>query len=147
MLEIKKIFKIIIISLIIGFCFVPITYLFNFILENYLSQFPQRYCYENFDYYEEKPVDNLVLIINKLKYKKEYIEFYKKYKNQKHSDGLTFNFPIITPPLGSKVYVKGFTEDSSLVEIYVRDRFSHGQFLFYVIPEAIHDNPPNLDGR
>lgn len=140
----KKLFKVIFISLLLGVLSVPFINLLENYIENYLSQFPQKYCYQNFHNYQNKPVDNLVLIINKLKYKKEYIDYYKKTKEGKNP---TFNFPIITPPLGSKVYVKGFTEDSSLVEIYVRDRFSNGQFLFYVVPEALHDNPPNLEDR
>jgi len=140
----KKIGKITYYSIIAGIVLVPISIILSYWFESYLDTLSQRYCYENFLTNNNQPVDNMVLTIHDLKYKNEYIEYYKKVKK-----GLNpkFNFPIITPPLGGKVYVKGFTEDSSLVEIFIRERFDRAKFLFYVIPEALHDNPPNLTGR
>ena len=126
-------------SILVGILLVPIGFIFGFWFESYLDSLPQKYCYENYLYHNNVPVDNMALAINDLKYKKEYIEYYKKIKNGLNA---TFNFPIITPPLGGKVYVKGFTEDSSLVEIFIRNRFDRGQFLFYVIPDFIHNTPP-----
>lgn len=123
---------------------VPISIFIGYKFESYLKTLPQKYCYQNFYKYNNKPVDNHVLIINNLKYKNEYISYYKKAKQNLNP---SFNFPLIGVPLGSEVYIKGYTDDSSLVEIYVRSRFDHAEFLFYVIPEALHDNPPNLNGR
>lgn len=101
---------------------------------------PKAYAYDTF----MGPV-NPVFIIEDLKYAQELVSFYESI--QKKPDSIpSFNFPLKTLPQNDPIYVVGYAEDSSLVEIvsyYDRGKYFGGSYLRgWVYRKTLHVEAP-----
>lgn len=99
---------------------------------------PMMYCYQT--YYGPA---NSVLIIENLKYKNDYINYYSLVSK---GENPTFNFPLKTMPQHTPVYVISYTKDSLLAEVvsyYDRGVKFGGSFTKgWVYAETLHKEPP-----
>lgn len=113
-------------------------YIINKTHHENVKQQPQMYCYQT---YFGPP--NSVLIIESLKYRNDYINYYEKVSD---GENPSFNFPLKSLPLYSPVYVLGYTNDSLLVDVvsyYDRGARKGGSYTRgWVYAETIHINPP-----
>jgi hypothetical protein len=99
---------------------------------------PKMYVYHTF--YGPK---NPVLIIENLKYKENYVQFYKKVSQGKNP---TFDFPLKTLPTNHPVYLIEFTSDSLLAKVvsyYDYGIMRGGDFTKgWVYAKCLHKEPP-----
>lgn len=104
----------------------------------YIRSHPQMYCYQNYF-----GATNPVLVINNLKHKDKYIEYYNEL-----SKGINpyIEFRFITFPTNDPVYVIEYTADSLLAKVvsyYNRGPKFGGSFnKGWVYAATLHENPP-----
>jgi len=130
----KAFFLIVLIGLVVLIC----AYFYAVHRDRRIKSSPPRYVYETYS----KAVNKVIFITN-LKYKDDYIDYYRKVKD---GGNPSFNFPLRTFVEDDPVYVLGYTSDSSLVKVvsyFNRGTYFGGSYTEgYVFPEAVHLNPP-----
>lgn len=113
---------------------------YNELYHEKVHKSPRAFAYETF----RGPV-NSAFIIEDLKYKNELISFYDSIEKYPSSNPI-FNFPLKTLPQNDSIYVLGYSEDSSLVEIvsyYDRGRYFGGAYLLgWIYYKTLHDSAP-----
>jgi len=136
----KKITKNILIG--VGVFFVLFFTVGGYFINKYYNEdvksHPKMYCYQTF----YGPA-NTVLMIENLKYRDAYVEFYDKVAN---GENPTFDFPLKTMPQYSPVYVMGYTDDGVLADVvsyYDRGISNGGSYLRgWVYAKTLHKDPP-----
>ena len=115
--------------------------LINKYYNEYVMSCPQMYCYNDF-YNKDNPLS--VVILQKLKYKDFYVDYYRKVEN-KESPSYHPYLSIKGMPVYSPVYVLKYTEDSTLAKVvsyYNRGAQFGGSFTIgWVYARALHSSP------
>ena len=134
--------NIVLIAIFVGGLFLIGGYFYNKWYHRNVKSHPQMYCYE---YFREtnKPVS--VLLIESLKLKEPYLEYYNQLETGKEPY-LDNRIPIKGLPQYHPVYVVDYTKDSLLAEIvsyYDYGAFRGGSFTKgWGYAKCLHKNPP-----
>lgn len=132
---------IILLGVLLGFFFSVGGYFINKHWHKYVKNQPKMFVYETFRG-ESKPVS--VLIIEDLKLKKSYLNYYKQLENGIEPI-LDNKIPLKGMPQYSPVYVLEYTEDSLLVEIvsyHDRGAYFGGNYTKgWVYAKTLHKKP------
>jgi hypothetical protein len=138
----KKKRAIILIAIFLCLFFLIGGHFYNKWYHNNIKSHPQMYCYEYFRG-TNKPVS--VLLIENLKLKKPYLEYYSQLEKGKEPY-LDNCIPLKGLPQCDPVYVIGYTKDSLLAKVvsyYDYGPFRGGNFTRgWVYAKCLHKEPP-----
>jgi hypothetical protein len=133
----KKVFKIILI--VFGICVLWLAS-GHFINKKYHERIRNKkkmYCYQQY-----WGVVNPVLFVEKKQYIDSLVAYYQKIENG--NSNLVFNFPPLSLPYDTCVYVLGYENDSLVAKVICYyDWGKQGRFVKgYVYRNTLHNTPP-----
>lgn len=124
----------------IGLLFLVGGYFMNQSYHSIVKMSPKMFVYQTFF----GPA-NSAFIIEDLKYKEALIAYYDTIANNPNANPV-IEMPLKTLPQYEPVYVMGYSEDSTLVDIvsyYDRGAYFGGSYLRgWVYIKTLHENPP-----
>lgn len=130
-------------SLIIASALAPFILFFaadfyNRYYNNMVRHQPKMYCYETY-----RGVVNAAFFVQNESLTDSLVKYYTQLENRT-SEEPTFNFPPLTIPTDTCVYVIGYSSDSTVADIICYHKWSRNVTYErgYVYANTLHINPP-----